>query len=243
MNSDKKHISNIQAKFNGTTREFEAGVSILDAARNLGIEIPTLCHDERLKPCGACRMCLVEVKGSAQLVASCMNKLKDGMEIETHSAKTEESRKMDLRMLARKYPREEFLKYPEKPFHRLARKYGLDENDFGSEANGRITDDSHAYIKVDMARCIDCFACVRICEELQGQFVWQIGSRGQNTRIIWDRGASFAESSCVSCGACADVCPTGALEDNSVMENGFPEKWTKTVYPYCGAGTRGSRTS
>jgi formate dehydrogenase major subunit len=236
MKMEKEQNPTIQAKFNGTPREFKEGISILDAARESGIEIPTLCHDERLKPCGACRMCLVEVKGASQLLASCMNKLRDGMEIETHSAKTEESRRMDLRMLARQYPREEFLKYPEKPFHRLARKYGLTENDFAPHSNGKITDASHAYIKVDMARCIDCFACVRICEELQGQFVWQVGSRGQETRIIWDRGANFAESSCVSCGACADVCPTGALEDKSVLEKGFPETWTKTVCPYCGTG-------
>lgn len=236
MNSDKNQSLTVQAKINGAPREFKKGVSILEAARDAGIEIPTLCHDERLKPCGACRMCLVEVKGSSQLVASCMNKLRDKMEIETHSAKVENSRKMDLRMLARKYPREEFLQYPEKPFHRLARKYGLTENDFAPAANGKITDDSHAYIKVDMARCIDCFACVRICEQIQGQFVWQIGSRGNNTRIIWDRGATFQESSCVSCGACADVCPTGALEDKSVLEKGFPQNWTKTVCPYCGTG-------
>jgi formate dehydrogenase major subunit len=236
MKPNMDNNSILQAKFNGTAHEFKEGVSILDAARRLGIEIPTLCHDERLKPCGACRMCLVEVKGSSQLLASCMNKLKDGMEIETHSAKTEEARRMDLRMLARSYPREEFLKYAEKPFHRLAKKYGLDENDFGLEAGGRLTDDSHAYIKVDMARCIDCFACVRICEEVQGQFVWQTSGRGRATQIIWDKGAHFSESSCVSCGACVDACPSGALEDKTVLQNGFPETWTKTVCPYCGTG-------
>lgn len=226
----------IRAEINGTTREFSAGVSILEAARLCGVEIPTLCHDPRLKPAGACRMCLVEVGGVSQLVASCMSKLRDGMQIETDSAKSREARRMDLRMLARRYPREEFLQYPEKHFHRLAREYGLTEEDFAPAADERIKDDSHAYIKVDMTRCIDCYSCVRICDELQGQFVWQANARGQATQIIWDRGATFAQSSCVSCGACADVCPTGALEDKSVLKNGFAETWTKTVCPYCGTG-------
>jgi len=226
----------VRTLINGVEAEFNEGLTILEAARKLGFKIPTLCHDERLKPAGACRMCLVEIKGVSQLAASCMVKVRDRMEIETHSAKAENARKMDLRMLARNYPREEFLQFPEKPFHRLARKYGLIDEDFAAQKSAKTKDASHAYIDVDMSRCIDCYACVRICEEVQGQFVWQVKNRGHETQVIWDKGACFAESSCVSCGACADVCPTGALEDKTVLREGYPQTWTKTVCPYCGTG-------
>lgn len=233
MNSDKSIVT---ATIDGRTAGFKTGTSILDAAKSLGIDIPTLCHDDRLKSCGACRMCLVEIKGHDRLAASCQSELKDGMSIQTHSETVENSRKMDLKMLAREYPVDAFQKYTDKPFHKLAKRYGLSEKDFATDSNRDLTDDSHAYIQVDMSRCVDCYACVRICEEVQGQFVWQVAKRGHETRIIWDKGADFASSSCVSCGACADVCPTGAIEDKTVVKNGFPESWTKTVCPYCGTG-------
>ncbi len=143
-----------------------------------GIEIPTLCHDERIKACGACRLCVVEANGKT--VASCQNKLADGMEVETHSPKIETSRRTDLKMLALNYPFEDFLLYPEKKFHRLAKQYNLKDADF-AQPEKRI-DDSHIFIQVDMTRCIDCYACVRICEELQGQFVWQIVGARAKTR-------------------------------------------------------------
>ncbi len=87
-----------------------------------------------------------------------------------------------------------------------------------------------------MSRCVDCYRCVRICDEVQGQFVWQVFGIGQETQIVPDSGTTLRASSCVSCGACVDTCPTGALEDKSILEKGVPTKWTKTVCPYCGTG-------
>ncbi len=222
----------IRATINAEIKEFNDDISILDACQKAGIEIPTLCHDERIKACGACRLCVVEANGKT--VASCQNKLAEGMTIQTHSPEIETSRKTDLKMLAHKYPLEDFLLYPDKKFHRLARQYGLKETDFAQPI--KQIDDSHTFIQVDMSRCIDCFACVRICDELQGQFVWKIIDRGQNTHIVPDSFDKFGESSCVSCGACSDVCPTGALEDKSILKKGVPTHWTKTVCPYCGTG-------
>lgn len=224
----------VKATINGEKKEFGNGISILEACQSEGIEIPTLCHDERIKACGACRLCVVDVKGFQREIASCQTILTDGMEIETHSPKIEASRKADLRMFARRYPLEDFLLYPEKKFHRLARQYNLSEKDFAQPE--KHIDDSHTFIQVDMSRCIDCYACVRICDELQGQFVWQVINRGGNTHIVPDSFDKFGESSCVSCGACADVCPTGALEDKSILDKGVPTAWTKTVCPYCGTG-------
>jgi formate dehydrogenase major subunit len=91
-------------------------------------------------------------------------------------------------------------------------------------------------LHADFSKCITCFRCVRICDEVQGQFVWRAWNRGDATRIRPGEAPSLLESDCVSCGACADTCPTGALEDQSILERGMPVKWTRTTCPYCGVG-------
>ena len=225
----------IRVKINGQEKDCPEGVSILEAASALGIEIPVLCHDSRLRSCGACRTCLVAVAGISHPVVSCMTALKSGMEVRTDSAPLEHARQGILRMLARKYPARAFEEFPDKPFHRLARAYGLSSQDFQGEFSSDLVDDSHAYIHVDMSRCIDCYRCVRICDEVEGRSVWRIFDRGQATHVVAG-GTTLKESSCVSCGACVDTCPTGALEDKSVLQSGTPTAWQKTVCPYCGTG-------
>jgi formate dehydrogenase major subunit len=224
------------AQINGRSTRVDDGISILDAAAELGIGVPVLCNDDRLKPCGACRICLVEIAGYAHPMASCKTELKAGMEIETVSAELERAREMNLKLLARKYPADAFEQFPEKPFHKLAREHGLTKEDFEGKRDPNLIDDSHPYIHVDMSQCIDCYRCVRICEEVQGRFVWKIFGRGQAMQIIPDSGSTLRESSCVSCGACVDACPTGALEDKSILERGVATNWQKTVCPYCGTG-------
>ena len=112
----------------------------------------------------------------------------------------------------------------------------MTENDFNGSHETHLIDDSHPYIHVDMSQCIMCYRCVRICDEVQGQFVWQVFNRGHDTRIVPDSGTNLRESSCVSCGACVDTCPSGALEDKSVLARGLPINWTRTTCPYCGTG-------
>lgn len=224
------------ATINGFETEVDGRSSILEAARAMGFEIPTLCNDDRVKACGACRMCIVSVEGRHDNVASCMTPLEEGMSIETDADKIRSARTMYLKMLAKDYPADAFIDFPEKQFHRLAAEHGLDASDFQTTRAEVDIDRSHTYIDVDMSRCIDCFRCVRICDELQGQFVWTVVDRGQGTSIVPDNGGDFGSSSCVSCGACVDSCPTGALEDKSVVANGHAESWTKTICPYCGTG-------
>lgn len=226
----------ITAAINGRISNHSEGATILDAARSVGIDIPTLCDDPRLKSCGACRVCLVDVKGASRSQVSCSTQLKAGMEITTESSQLRKARKMNLQMLARKYPAEAFENFPDKPFHKLAREYGLTTQDFLGDHDPCLLDDSHPYIRVDMSQCIDCYRCVRICNEVQGQYVWKVVGRGHGTRIVPDSGTNFRESSCVSCGACVDTCPTGALEDRSVLARGIATSWIKTVCPYCGTG-------
>ncbi|MEQ1643013.1 MAG: formate dehydrogenase subunit alpha [Pyrinomonadaceae bacterium] len=225
----------IRAIINGQQGEFAEGVTVLAAAKQLGFDIPTLCNDDRLAPVGACRMCLVEVKGSSNEVVSCKTLLSEGMEVETHGTLTETARTWNLRMLAGNYPAEAFEAFPDKPFHKLASNYGLKSEDFCGD-HAIAADSSHTYISVDMSRCINCYACVRICADVQGQFVWHVLGRGEESQILPDSFGAFGDSTCVSCGACSDACPTGALEDKTVIERGFPTTWTKTTCPYCGTG-------
>ena len=226
----------IRATIDGRSHEFADGVSILDAAQWIGIDIPTLCHDPRLKPIGSCRMCLVQIEGHPHPLTSCNTALTEGMSISTHTPALEHERTMLLRMLAQDHPADVFSSFPDKQFHRHAGRYGLNEADFDGQHRAELLDDSHPYIHVDMSQCILCYRCVRICEEVQGQFVWEVLNRGHETRIVPDSQTNLRESSCVSCGACVDTCPTGALEDKSILARGMPTDWTRTTCPYCGVG-------
>lgn len=226
----------IEATLNGQKSQFKDGVTILDACRATGLDIPTLCNDPRLKPIGSCRMCLVQVEGRPHPHTSCNTHLEDGMVIYTHTPALEHERQMLLRMLAKDHPADVFRHFPEKAFHQLAFQYGLTESDFDGTHHPELLDDSHPYIYIDMSQCILCYRCVRICDEVQGQFVWQVLNRGHETRIVPDSGTTLAQSSCVSCGACVDTCPTGALEDKSILERGVATVWTRTTCAYCGTG-------
>ena len=225
----------IRARVNGKPYPFREGGTILAALRALGIEVPTLCHDDRLKPQGACRLCVVAVKGSPHPVVSCHTPLTEGMEIETETPEIRAERYGVLSLLAHRYPKEAIRRFPEKPLHRYFLEYGL-ESAAAGKSDPLLVDDSHPYIHADMSRCIACYRCVRICAEVQGQFVWQVWNRGAQTRIVPDFGTTLRESSCVSCGACVDSCPTAALEDKTILIEGAPERWTKTTCVYCGTG-------
>src|ERR1041385_219843 len=120
----------IEVSINGQRHQFADGISVLDACLSAGIEIPTLCHDERLKPIGSCRMCLVEVTGRPHPVPSCNTLLSDGMVISTHTPKLENERRMILKMLAQDHPGDGLQLAREKPFYRFALQYGLSEIDF-----------------------------------------------------------------------------------------------------------------
>ena len=215
--------------------EMPAGSTILDALRAAGLDLPAACHDDRLKPYGACRLCLVRVNGEQKPVTSCNTALTDGMAIDSRPVDVEAERRTLLKMLARNYPAEALRSQPDKPFHRWLRQYGLESEARGVTDPTRV-DETNPYFRVDMSQCIACFRCVRICDEVQGSFVWQVWNRGSETRIVPDSGSTMAKSTCTSCGACVDSCPTGALEDKTVLAMGMPENWTRTTCPYCGVG-------
>jgi formate dehydrogenase major subunit len=223
----------VRVRIDGRSGLFSTGTSILAAARQLGIEIPTLCDDPRLEPSGACRLCLVEIAGANKPAAACVTAIAGDMEIRTTSDLIETERKLVLEMLARRYPAAAVAEAPDKSFHRYLRATGVVAA--APSAPPETTDESHPYLRADMSRCIDCYRCVRICAELQGQDVWHLWDRGVDT-VVHPAGPSLLASPCVACGACVDTCPTGALEDRSVLRHGPPSAWTRTVCPYCGVG-------
>ena len=186
------------------------GAPLLHALEDAGFAVPSLCDDRRLAAFGECRMCLVRVDGRAQPLASCATPVEDGMVVETEGDELDATRAGLLGMLARHYPAAAVRDSPERPLHRLFARYDVIPS--GDDDAG-LRDDSHPCIAVDMNRCIDCFRCVRICDEVQGQFAWQIKGRGPDTHVVPAGGGTFRESPCVACGACVDTCPTGALED------------------------------
>ncbi len=227
----------LQVRINDDDYTFEEGLTILQALRSIGIELPTLCHDERLTPYGGCRLCIVAVSGHERPLTACNTSLENGMIITTHSDDIEHHRRTLLRFIAQHYPKQALQKSPDNELHRYLRDYEVIDA-LRDESDSKLIDDSHPYLHVDMSQCIYCFRCVRICDDLQGQNVWQVWNRGDATKIQADSGSNLLESSCVSCGACVDTCPSGALADKTVLEWGEPTQWTQTTCPYCGTGCK-----
>lgn len=220
---------------NGQSHRVPEGLTLLQALRQIGCELPSLCHDPRLKPIGGCRLCLVQVSGCEGLVSACNTPAEDGMQVATHTPEIEAERRTLLTLLARHYPPEAVEGEPDKPFHRLLRAYGVTA--LGEALPGEpLIDAGHPYLNVDMRRCVTCFRCVHICQELQGKSVWHALGRGEHTHIVPAGADTLLASACVSCGACADTCPSGAIDDKFNIERPPATQWTRTTCPYCGTG-------
>ncbi|HVK54801.1 MAG TPA: formate dehydrogenase subunit alpha [Burkholderiales bacterium] len=224
----------LKVTIDGQAHEFPEGLTIFKALSQIHVDVPHLCHDERLKPYGGCRLCIVEVDGKSHPVSACDNKIADGMVIRSWSDRLHALRKTNLTLLAARYPADAVDAEPWRPFHRYLREYGVAARSLPAKDNW--CDASNPYIAVDMSRCIYCYRCVRICEEVQGQFVWQVYQRGEATHIRPQTGVNLLTSECVSCGACVDTCPSGALSDKSVVRHGEAQRWTETTCVYCGTG-------
>ena len=225
----------LQVTINQQSVHCASGMSILAAVRSAGIELPALCDDPRLAPIGACRLCIVDIAGQSRPVPACTTPVADGMTIRTHTPEIDELRRTLLRLLVKEYPAAAIQRDPAASFHRLIREYGLERELLGS-ARPECVDDSHPCIHVDMSQCISCFRCVRICEEVAGQNVWRAWNRGAATEIRPAGRTSLLDSNCVSCGACVDTCPTGALADKQALAEGPPQHEVRTICPYCGTG-------
>lgn len=215
------------------------GTTIWDAARSLDIEIPVLCHDPRLRSVGVCRMCVVDI-GARTLAASCVRPCEEGMKVVTASEKVERQRRTLTELLMADQPEicAKETTTGDSALHALSRRYEATGASFPRGA-ARSKDLSSKVIAVDMQACILCDRCVRGCDEIQGNDVITRSGKGYTTKIAFDLDAPMGASTCVSCGECMAVCPTGALVNKPVSAPIVPRRHLKqvdSVCPYCGVG-------
>lgn len=224
----------LEVVVNGRTRRFPEGLTLLEAFRRIGVEIPSVCYDSRARPGADCRLCSVQVEGESRASTACTRAVEPGMSVWTHTPALEAFRRSMLELLAAHCSIEAATHLPEKELHSWFAAYGVEPRLAASDP--AAVDDSHPHFRFDPAQCIACCRCVRVCEDLQGQFVWRMIGRGGENRLTVDRGERLADSTCVGCGACADACPTAALVDRSRLELGAASQWTRTTCSYCGVG-------
>lgn len=225
---------------NGRKISTQAGITILQAAREAGIDIPTLCDHPALSPVGACRMCIVEVTGQRALQTACTFPVAEGMEIETDSPQTIKARKLVLDMLFSE--RNHFCPYCEMSgnceLQSLGYRYGIDHWVFSTYTKRFPLDASHKYYLMEHNRCVLCGRCYRACDELAANHTLGLRQRGNQSMIHADANIPRGESTCISCGTCVQVCPTGALSDkrSAFMGRDNQTQKVKSTCSQCSVG-------
>jgi NADP-reducing hydrogenase subunit HndD len=217
-------MENIKIKINGMEVSAPQGSTILEAARIANIDIPTLCYMKEINAIGACRMCVVEVKGARSLVAACVYPISEGMEVLTNTPKVMDSRKKTLQLLLSNHRKEclSCVRSGKCELQQLCSDLGVDDEDFYSGAmTPSEIDDSAAHMIRDNSKCILCRRCTATCDKTQGIGVIGPNERGFNTHIGSPFGMKLAQTSCVSCGQCIAVCPTGALSEKDCTQQVF----------------------
>jgi bidirectional [NiFe] hydrogenase diaphorase subunit len=192
------------------------GATVLEVARENGIDIPTLCNLEGLSSTGGCRLCMVEVKGTDRLFPACVMQIEEGMEVNTDSERLLKYRQMIVELVfsERNHICAVCVSNGHCDLQSMAQRLGVDHIRFAYRNPRLPIDASHAQFEVDHNRCILCTRCVRVCDEIEGAHVWDLASRGITTQVITDFRMPWGESNtCTSCGKCVNVCPTGALAE------------------------------
>lgn len=205
----------VNIKINGVPCSAPEGSTILEAARLAGIKIPTLCFLKDINEIGACRICVVEVKGARSLVAACVYPINEGMEVFTNTPKVIESRRTTLELILSNHKREclSCVRSGSCELQELCNEYNVVEDYYEGENPAVEIDDSAAHMTRDNSKCILCRRCVAACEKLQGIGVIGANERGFAVQIASPFDMSLAETACVSCGQCITACPTGALKE------------------------------
>ena len=239
----KLHTQTVTLSIDNQEVTVPKGTTILEAAKGLGVEIPTLCHLKELAPDGSCRMCVVEVEGGRRggLTTACTAHCQEDMVVATHSEKVADSRRFILDLFLSNHKLECFScgKNGDCQLQQYALDYGIDATSFteGKRMPCHQEDTSNPFFSYDPEKCIMCRRCARVCQLRQGRDVLSIANRGFETKMMPSYGQAFDQSICESCGNCVSSCPTGALTAKDTKEY---RKWETqkipTTCPHCGTG-------
>jgi bidirectional [NiFe] hydrogenase diaphorase subunit len=202
-----------------------SGQTILEVARENDINIPTLCHLEGLGSVGACRLCLVEIKGSNKLLPACVAHIHEGMDVSTDTERLRKHRRVILELLfaERNHICSVCVSNGHCELQALAQSQGLTHINLPYRNPALAVDASHERFTVDHNRCILCTRCVRVCAEIEGAHIWDVMGRGIDSIVITDLHDEWGSSACTRCGKCVQCCPTGALFDKSKIGSDHPK--------------------
>ena len=238
-------------EIDGVEVSFSEGETILEVAQRHQQEIPTLCYDPRLEPFGGCRLCIVELEGARNPVASCTTKATPGMVVRTSTDTIEAYRKTLLEMVVgenREVDVSPLRGYASGELADLSDRYRVNDGTItGAKSGTNKTNDDNPFILRDYELCISCYRCVRVCAEQEGDHAINVMNRGFHTQITTEFDGLLKDSACTFCGQCIQTCPTGALGDKKALrhaESGLQilptelaiEEKTRTICPYCGVG-------
>jgi formate dehydrogenase major subunit len=230
----------VALEIDGRAVSVPEGTSVMRAAALAGVQVPKLCATDSLKAFGSCRLCLVEIEGRKGYPASCTTQVVAGMKIRTQSPKLMQLRRGVIDLYVSDHP----LDCASCPAHGhceledMAAAVGITHSSYAPGATHRPLpkDESNPYFAFDPQLCIVCSRCVRACDEVQGTLALTIQGRGFDSKVAASEDQPFMESECVSCGACVEACPTGALTEKSIIGLGHPERAVTTTCAYCGVG-------
>lgn len=214
------------------------GMTILDLARESGVNIPTLCHDPNLTSIGACRLCLVEDERSGALLASCVTPIAPGMLISTHSQRVVEHRKRILKLMLASHPDSCLVcdKGNRCQLRKLAAEMGIGLIELQRIPQSGIIEEVNPFIERDLSKCILCGKCIRADQELVVEGAIDYIHRGFVTKPATLDDTPLEKSECTFCGTCVAICPTGAIMEKGRTYTGTTKTMVDTVCPYCGCG-------